>query len=353
MKKLRAAIIGIAHVHAIMLAKEFSKYPDDITLVGMADVPPYTEEQLKTRLKLNTSSKMEIPFFENYKELLAQDIDIAILCTDVKDHAQYAEEILGMGINLVVEKPMAMTMADAMRMYEAGKKSTADLIINWPIAWFPAFRKAKELADSGKAGKILRVQYRSPATLGPYTPGKYSEEELSKLWWYQSDRGGGSICDYAGYGCVLTTWLTGKAAKQVCGFKKNFMLPFCDAEDYSVFAIDFGDSVGLIEGSWSTVNNGGIPTGPIIYGSEGVIVADRYDTQVKFFDGYRADAPAEVYETGPIDDGLALNVLRHIKEGAPLYEMITADFNMRVMAAFDAAVRASRSGQTERSTYHE
>ena len=91
------------------------------------------------------------------------------------------------------------------------------------------------------------------------------------------------MCDYAGYGCVLSTWITGKCAKRVYGLKKNFMLPFSDVEDYSVFTIDFGDSVGVIEGSWSTLNNGEIATGPVVFGTEGVIVADRYAPDVKIY----------------------------------------------------------------------
>lgn len=350
-KKLRAALIGMSHVHIHNLTRDFQKYPDKLEIVGIADVPPYTDEEREMRIKFNVPECLGLTLWDDYKELLNQDIDVAVVTTDIKDHARVTEEILAMGINAVVEKPMALDMADARRMYRAAHKSAAELIINWPIAWFPTFRKAKELADSGIIGDVLRVHYRSPSTRGPYQLNQYTPDELSKLWWYKSDRGGGSICDYAGYGCVLSTWITGKMAKRVSGFKKNFFLPFSDVEDYSAFTIDFGDAIGLIEGSWSTMNNGEIATGPVVFGTEGVIVADRYDTAVKVYKDlvpYQpSPAPNEVYETQPIEDNIAKNVIDHLLDGTPLHELITLDFNMKAMVAFDAGRRSCESGAIE------
>ncbi len=350
-KKLRAAIIGLSHIHVITLSRDFNRYPDELEIVGMADVPPFTRKALETKLRLNIPDDVELKLWDDYKELLKADIDIAIICTDIKDHANIVCETLGMGIHTVVEKPMALDMDDAKKMYRAYKKSTAQLIINWPVAWFPAFRKAKELTDAGVVGDVLRVQYRSPATRGPYKLNENTPEELSKLWWYQSDRGGGSICDYAGYGCVLTTWIAGKVAKKVYGIKKNFYLPFSDVEDYASFTIDFGDSVGLVEGSWSTMNNGEIPTGPVIYGSEGVIVSDRWSPEVKIYKDLipyvPSPEPNEVIKVEDCADNIARNTIDFITKASPLFELVTPEFNMKVMAAFDAGRRSCVSGQAE------
>jgi glucose-fructose oxidoreductase len=351
MRKLRAAIIGIAHVHAITMIRELEKNSDKVDIVGIADYPPFTQEELEKRLTMNTPSDHKVKIWNEYKELLQQHIDMVVVCSDIKDHADIVEETLGMNIHTIVEKPMALDMADAKRMYRAYKKSSAELIISWPIAWLPAFRKVKELADSGIVGGILRVQYRSPSTKGPYKSNKFTPEELSKLWWYQHDKGGGSICDYAGYGCVLTTWITGKIAKKVYGLKKNFLCPFSDIEDYSTFTIDFGDCVGLIEGSWSTINSGEIATGPIVYGNKGVIVADRYTSEVKVYKDlvqYQpSPAPNVVYQAEPVTENVISSAIEFIINGVPLFELITPEFNMKAQAAFDAGRRSCDTGKVE------
>ena len=180
MKKLRAAIIGLAHIHVINMTNDFSRHPDMYEIVGMADVPPYTEEERKERIRKNVPADSKVTLFEDYMELLSKDIDLAIICTDIKDHADITVKILAMGINVVIEKPMCIDSEDAERIYKAYKESKAQLYVNWPIAWFPAFRLAYDLARSGEVGDILRVQYRSPATTGPYKPGELPEEELLK-----------------------------------------------------------------------------------------------------------------------------------------------------------------------------
>ena len=225
-----------------------------------------------------------------------------------------------------------------MRMYRAAKTYDAELVINCPVAWFNSFNKAKELADSGIIGRPLRFQYRSPSTRGPYKLGEYTNAELSKLWWYQSERGGGSIMDYAGYGCVLSTWfMNNRLPLSVSVMKKNFFLPFSDVEDYSAFMIDYRDAVSIIEGSWSTMNNGEIPTGPIIYGTEGVIVADRFNPEVKVYKDLKpyvpSPAPTAVYKTeGNDSQNISVNLISHLENGTPLHELVTIDFNIIAMA---------------------
>ena len=350
-RKIRVAFIGLAHIHFTTLYNDFIKYPDKFEFVGMADYPPFTEEESRTRLKMNVPESCKIKLWDDYKELLKQNIDVAIICTDVKDHADISEETLGMGIHTLVEKPMTMSIDDAKRMYRAYKKSTAELIINWPVAWMPAFRKVKQLVDEGVVGKVFRVHYRNPATMGPYKLNEYTPNELSKLWWYKSDRGGGSICDYASYGCTLISWITGKTAKRVSGFKKNFLLPFSDVEDYSTFTIDYGDCIGIVEGTWCMLNSGEIPTGPVVYGEKGTLVSDRYDMEVKLYEEvkpYTSDVQAsEIYKIEPFEDCIALNIINFINKGEPLFEMITADFNIKVMPEFDAGIRSCKSGAVE------
>ena len=350
MKKVRVAIIGLGHVHTIGMLNAFSAN-ENSEIVGIAEYGEYTEEQLQFDLSHHIPKNMNPELYRDYKELLKQDIDLAVICTGVNEHADAVEETLGLGINTIIEKPMALTMDEAKRMYRAYKASSAQLMINWPVAWFPCFRKVKELADSGVVGEILRVEYKSPATCGPYSRDAMTPQEFSKLWWFRHDEGGGVIPDYAGYGCVLTTWITGCTAKRVSGFKKNHLIPFSDVEDYATFTIDFGKCMGIIEASWSTLSNGQIPTGPIVYGTEGTITADRFGNDVKVYkenDRYRPSCePTDVYAFDPAVDGVANNMVNHILKGTPIHELTTPEFNMKAMAAFDAGIRSCESGNIE------
>lgn len=354
MQKLRVAILGYEHVHAISMYNVFTKYPERYELIGCADYPYKEGEIFETPAdrKARMFGKREITLYEDYNELLDLKPDLVVVCSNIARYADIVEDTLARGLNTVVEKPMAVSYEDGVRMYKAFENSTAILAINWPVAWFDSFKKVKELADAGAVGDVLRVHYRSPATVGPYEPGRLTEEQMKKKFWYHHHLGGGSSYDYAGYGCTLSTWIFGRQAERVSGIKKNFNLKFSDVEDYTAYTLDFGEGVGVIEGSWSTINNGEIPTGPVVYGSKGVIVSDRYSSYVKVYKNFshQNTEPDEIYKTAPWNsttDDIALNIYEHLVNGKELNEMITPEFNLKALAALDAGIRSSESGVTE------
>lgn len=349
MKKLRVALIGIAHTHVMLLYYWFNQHAEYVDWVGYADIPSKRGETIEERRERNFSAYNDVKYYENYKDIIKLKPDIILINTELQDHGWLVSEIMKEDINVLVEKPMAINMEDAKVMYEAAKNSKAELMINWPIAWFPFFHLAKNLVDSGEMGDVLRVHYRSPATWGPYELGKYSEQELKKMWWYNRDSGGGSIVDYACYGCVLATWFFGEKAKSVYGIRKNFLHKFSDIEDYSTFVLNFENGVGLLEGSWSTFNSGEIPTGPIIYGTKGTLVCDRYTDSVKLYKTPSHDftEPDKVYDTAEDVGDVGINVINHLLKGEPLNELITLEFNMKAMAALDAGTRSCDSKKEE------
>lgn len=351
--RVRIVIIGIEHIHAWSLYHEFNRDPNRVEWLGCADISgaPY---DTVLALKERNLAGCNIKLYEDYNELLNLKPDLVIVCSSMKGYPVAVTKSLSMNLNTLIEKPMAVNFEDAARMFKAYKKSNATFAINWPVSWYPTFNCVKKLASSGKVGDILRIHYRSPATLGPYELGKYSEEEMLKMFWYNHSEGGGSAIDYAGYGCMLATWLFGKQAERVAGIRKNFFLKFTDVEDYAAYLIDFGNGVASIEGSWSTINNGEVPTGPVVYGSKGVIVADRYKNEVKVYRkfSHQNTPPDEVYNCLQWDkreDGLCTNILEHIQNATPIDELLTPEFNIKVMAALDAGIRSSYSGIIEKT----
>jgi len=352
----KVALLGTSHPHAVGFYNVCREFPDDFDILGYADVPPYDGQDKREKALFNLGARAvnELKEYDDYKALLDEKPDIAMLSCDNKACADIACEALDRKILTVVEKPMCENVSDAIKMAECAKKNSTPLFVNWPIAWFPAFNEAKKMVDNGDVGTVMRVTYRSPATWGPYSysaDGALPDKKfLASTWWYHPERGGGSLLDYAGYGAALSTWFFGKPAEAVSGIRKNFYLPELDVEDFSAMLLDFGDGVGLLEGSWSTFNCGEVPSGPIIHGTEGTIVCDRHSTLVKLYKG-RSHTPVPPFKTvecaSKIPElSLGKCLIDYIKNGTPVHPLLDATRNVQIMAALDAGRKSSDTGIT-------
>ena len=348
MKEIKIAFFGVCHPHLSTLYDVFKK-SDRCKIIGYADTPDLdnlTDEE-RTKEYLGTRANEMIKF--DFYELLDKKPDVAVVTATNAGKTEPCLEILTRGIPVIVEKPMAANYEDAKKLVECAEKHNTKIITNWPVSWFPSYRLASKLAKDGKVGKVRRVVYRSPATWGPfsYSPDGENppEEFLKRSWWYNKKFGGGSMLDYACYGTMLSTYIFGHQANDVKAVAKQFNTTFSDVEDYSAMLLDFGDGVGLLEGSWSSFNPAEIPSGPIIYGSDGVIVCDRHSTKVKVYRGksHKPTEPKEVFDTGAYDStGLATNVFNYLDRGADLDETIDMPLNLQVMYALSKGIENSQ-----------
>ena len=355
MNKLKVAIFGLAHPHAAMLTKSFKALEDEVEILGYAEVGPYDDQSFEERYRNIGKQADDLKKYDDWRELLALNPDIAVVATENSVCADVSCEILSKGISVINEKPMAINYADAKRMTDTAKANGAQIITNWPVAWFPSFNYAKKLVDDGVIGKPMRVVYRSPATWGPFSYGKDNVappvEWLNKTWWYRKECGGGSILDYACYGTILATHFFGKKAIKVSGISKQFGCVGTNVEDYSAMILDFGDGVGLLEGSWSSYNPAEIPSGPVIYGTDGVIVCDRHSTVLKIYKGntHAPQPPVEVIDCADMEEykgELGRNIVDFLRGKAKLNPLLETEINLAVCATLDAGRRSAEQGIT-------
>jgi predicted dehydrogenase len=288
--------------------------------------------------------------------MLAQEqFDIIISCAENARHAEVAEAAFAAGAHVLVEKPMAHSLADGLRMARASQAAGKVLVVNWPTTWSAAIRKTKALIDEGVIGRVIEVKWRGghtgPLGMGETHPGVtegadfMNGTELGATWWHQSATGGGSMLDYCCYGSKLSRWFIGEPGLAAVGLKANLNSHWGDAEDNAVMVVRFPNAMGLFEGSWTTLDHGVLP-GPIIYGTKGTLVVER-----KVEQGVRLElggGQSTNYECPPLPanrSNVAQELIHHLDTGEALHPTLDLDFNLEVMAILDAGVRAADSGQ--------
>ena len=179
----------------------------DAEIVGICDEQP---ERMQDAIH-NFGLHREQVFTDPHACLRATQPDLVILCPAASRHGEYVELVAPYGVHVLVEKPMAASLAEADRMIAAMQPTGKLLAINWPLAWYPPHVTAKRLLAEGMIGTLREVHFYD-GNRGPLYHGadKIEIEPTAAMkdasWFYKAAQGGGSLLDYLGYGTTLGTW---------------------------------------------------------------------------------------------------------------------------------------------------
>jgi predicted dehydrogenase len=139
---------GIAGAHA----NAYKQMPD-VTIVAVADVIPGKAEAFIKERGLEGARA-----FNDHRELLALDIDGVSVCTPNVAHHRTAVDALEAGKHVLTEKPMAVTLEQAVDMARAAKRSGKILSVGFQPRYDPNMQMVKRIVQSGQLGKIYYVE---------------------------------------------------------------------------------------------------------------------------------------------------------------------------------------------------
>ncbi|MFC0469812.1 Gfo/Idh/MocA family protein [Halalkalibacter kiskunsagensis] len=151
MREVRIGIIGSGGIAAAH-AKAY-KEMDDVKVVAVADVIPGKATQFVENLELSDARA-----FNNYQELLELELDGVSICTPNVAHHRTSIDSSLAGKHVLVEKPMAVTLEQAIEMTEVAKKAEKILSIGFQPRYDPNMQAVKEIVQSGKLGNVYYVE---------------------------------------------------------------------------------------------------------------------------------------------------------------------------------------------------
>jgi predicted dehydrogenase len=281
---LRVAGINFDHMHMGDLLRMVHEHPR-AELVGICDEHP----SRMTAVVQNFSLPPE-RVFTDYRACLEQTRpDLVVLCPAAAEHGLWTQRVADYGVNVLVEKPFAASLAEADAMIAAQRATGKLLAINWPLRWVAAYVETKRLIDSGEIGEVIEYHHYG-GNRGPLfhsadkietTP---TAEDKARSWFYSAARGGGSLLDYAGYGATIGTWLMNgrKPLEVTCVMDEPRGL---EVDEHSVIVCRYASGLSKIETRWGTFTDPWIiqpqpRCGFTIVGTEGTIAAHDYATTI-------------------------------------------------------------------------
>ena len=172
MKKLRIGIIGtggIANAHL----QSYLRMKDEVEIVGGSDIVPG-----KARKFFNAAGLKDVKAFDNNDDLLALGLDAVSVCTYNTTHAECTLAAIKAGAHVLCEKPMSVTLEDAIAMYKAAEKAKKILTIGFQPRYDPNMDLVREIVGSGVLGEIYYIQTGGGRRRG-MPGGNFIRKELS------------------------------------------------------------------------------------------------------------------------------------------------------------------------------
>jgi predicted dehydrogenase len=336
-------VLGLIHDHVWTHVPELVQR-DDVTL-SVADLNPHLLE--RTRAEFGVERR-----YLDYADLLEREQpDAVLIFVDNAGSADLVELAASHGSAIMVEKPMADSLANAERMRVATNTAGVPLMVNWPTAWVPDIRQALDLAAAGAVGEIYRFTMRG----GHGGPNEYGCSPELYGWLYDRARNGaGAYIDYCGYGASMACLLFGlphRAQATIGRLRKDYV----DVDDNAVLLLRYPRAMAVVEATWTA--NGPVPDGgPAIWGSNGSLVVRRKSARRE---GERAgqgvvvhitrDQPdGETLDTPPLPEGERTAVeyfLTCLANDRPIGGLVSAEIGRATQEVLEAGLIAAREGR--------
>ncbi len=239
-KKWRIGVLGLTHDHVWGNLENLATL-ENAELAGVADA----HQPLLDRVR----EQYGCPAYASHEELVERERPDAVyvFC----DNAQGAELTVWAaerGLHVMVEKPMAATLAGAERMIAAARKANVRLMVNWPVVWRPQVQTALALATRPEFGRIWQITHRAGHG------GIYVEcTPYFREWIVEKDRnGGGALIDVCSYGINMANVLLGRP-QRVVAVAGRLREGEYSVEDNAIVVMSYPQAMATAEGSWGQI----------------------------------------------------------------------------------------------------
>lgn len=222
-EKIKVAVIGIGNMGQHH-ARNYFEMPQ-VDLISICDTDKEKGQ--------NLAKKYNCLFYDNYKKMLKeQKLDAVSIAVPTFLHHRVACDVLGVGVNVLLEKPIATNLVEARNIINKAKNKNLKLMIGHIERFNPAIQRMKELIDDNRLGKIISINIKRVGGLPPQI------------------KDANVVIDLAIHDIDISNYLLGGYPKEVYGFKSKNLIN--DREDSVVILLKYSKSSSFIEANWIT-----------------------------------------------------------------------------------------------------
>lgn len=217
-----------------------------------------------------------------------ESLDVLVLCTPHPAHRDATVRAASLGVHVLVEKPLASSLADCDAMIEACDSAQVKLGMVSQRRLYAPCQRMKQAIDDGKIGAPVL----GTATLLGWRDHAYYDCDAWRGTW--QDEGGGVLVNQAPHQLDLLQWVMGPI-EELFGYWGNLNHPYIEVEDTAIAVLRFRNG-GLGNLILSNAQNPALYGKILVHGSNGPTVGVQTDGGAMFIAGV-----SEI-EEAPIND---------------------------------------------------
>lgn len=314
-----------------------------LEIAGICDIIPDAVSGLAGRSALD-----HVGQYTDYKEMLDKEHpDIVAVATESGKHASIALDCIEAGCNVIIEKPIALSIADADAIICAGREKGVSVCVCHQNRFNRSVQYIRHALEEGRFGRMLHG-----SAVVRWNRGKdyYGQESWRGSW----EMDGGCLMNQCIHDIDLLRWMLGDDIEEVMAYTDRLMHPYIEAEDFGMAMLKFKNgSYGLIEGSVNIYPNNMEET-LCLFGEKGTVKAGGRSVNVieewRFADGsddpesvkaLYAEDPPDVYGFGHTP--LYADMIDAIRNGRQPYA--DAEVGKRAIELVLAIYRSAAEGR--------
>lgn len=334
---LRVAIVGLVHGHVRGFLGPALKR-SDIQIVGIAE----PDAQLAHRYAQEFNLNAQLLYSDLEQMLTAVQPQAVLVYTDTLDHRRVVEVAARHRLPVMMEKPLAVSVEDALAIKRAADAAHIPVLVNYETTWYPSNAAAYQLVRDGALGDVRKVVVHD-GHQGPMEIG-VPPEFLS--WLTDPKRNGaGALFDFGCYGADLMTWLMQGAVPITVTAVTQQIKPeiYPHVDDEATVILTYPKAQAILQASWNWPFD---RKDMEVYGATGEAITVRRDglRVRRKGDNQELQQSAPALEP-PYND--PISYLIAVVSGAIKPAGLTAlDTNITVVRILDAARESARTGRT-------
>lgn len=254
------AIIGCGRISPNHIAAAID---NKLEIVAVCDIDESKMDETIKNFNLNSDTNKYL----DYKEMLKiEKPDLIGICTESGKHGRIALDCIDAGSNLIIEKPIALSLEEADEIIEKAKGKNIKVSACHQNRFNKSVQKIREAVEDDRFGRMLHGTAHIRWNRGE---DYYKHAPWRGTW----EQDGGALMNQCIHNIDLLRWMMGDEITEVVGMTDNMMHSFIDAEDLGMALIKFKNgSYGIIEGT-TNVYPKNLEETLYIFGEKGTVKA--------------------------------------------------------------------------------